>query len=310
MDRQQLATLALRKTLPVLPIPEDLPTGRVIDLPGRGSTYVVDTGRREGGPTLLLLHALVTTGMLTWYPAIARLAETHRVVVLDQRWHGRGIRSERFAFEDCADDAAAVLDVLGIDRAIPVGYSMGGSVAQLVWHRHHDRVEGLVLGATARNFRGRPHERYGLPAISAATRAFAPHLADRVERHAQSRPEVLPTSAHPAWGVHELRSTSLWAVPAVIAAIGEFNSAPWIGQVDVPTAVVVMSKDKAIPARRQRTLAAAIPGATVHEVEGGHGSLVLRRSGFVDALEEACASVVQRSRRVRPARRAIRVNAR
>lgn len=310
MDRHQLATVALRRVLPTAAIPPDLPTGRIVDLPGRGSTYVVDTGRRDDAPTLVLLHALVCTGMLSWYPSIATLSERYRVVVLDQRWHGRGIRGERFSLEDCADDVAALLDVLAIDKAIPVGYSMGGSVAQLMWHRHRERVEGLVLGATARNFRGRPHERYGLPLITSATTLFATKLADRVEQHAQGRPEVVAGPAHPAWGVHELRSTSAWAIPAVVTAIGRFNSAPWIGDVDVPTAVIVTTKDHTIPSRRQHKLAEAIPGATVHEVEGGHGSLVLRGADFVAALDEACASVVQRSRRVRPARRSVRVNAR
>ena len=310
MDRHQLATMALRRALPLHEIPEDLPAGRVVELPGRGSTYVVDTGRRDDAPTLVLLHALVCTGMLSWYPSIATLSERYRVVLLDQRWHGRGIRGDRFSFEDCADDAAALLDVLGIDQAIPVGYSMGGSVAQLMWHRHPDRVEGLVLGATARNFRGRPHERYGMPLIAGATSAFSPQLAGRIERHAAKRPEVMPSSAHPAWGLHEFRSTSAWTIPAVLGALTHFNSAPWIGDVDVPTAVIVNTKDRAIPTRRQRRLAECIPGATVHEVEGGHSSLVLRGSTFVSAVDEACTSVVQRSRRVGPARRATRVNAR
>jgi pimeloyl-ACP methyl ester carboxylesterase len=311
VDRHQLAAFALRRAAPAMPpIPDDLPSGRVVELPGRGATHVVDTGRRDAAPTLVLLHPLVCTGLLSWYPALTALSEHHRVVVFDQRWHGRGIRGERFTLEDCADDAAAVADVLGIDTFIPVGYSMGGSVAQLLWQRHRERVSGLVLGATSRNFRGRPHERYGLPLIAAATRACAPYLADRIERHAQGRPEVTATSAHPAWGLQELRSTSMWAVPAVVAAIGGFNSAPWIGEVDVPTAVIVTAKDRTIPARRQRALAAAIPDATVHEVEGGHGALVLKGAAFVAALEEACARVVTRSRRVSAARRPVRVNAR
>ncbi len=82
----------------VAPVGE-MPVGSMVELPGRGSTYVIDTGTTErdaDSPTLVLLHALACTGTLTWYPAIAKLAEKARVVVLDQRWHGRGIRSERF----------------------------------------------------------------------------------------------------------------------------------------------------------------------------------------------------------------------
>jgi pimeloyl-ACP methyl ester carboxylesterase len=82
----------------------------------------------------------------------------------------------------------------------------------------------------------------------------------------------------------------------VLAALGSFNSAPWIGDVDVPTSVVVTTKDHTIPTRRQLRLAASIPGAEVVEVDGGHASLVLRAERFAPAVGAAAASVVARGR--------------
>ena len=80
----------------------------------------------------------------------------------------------RFRLADCADDVAALADVLGIDSMIPVGYSMGGPIAQLLWHRHRSLVSGMVLCATSRNFRGSQRE-IGLwslqPFITAGMRA-------------------------------------------------------------------------------------------------------------------------------------------
>ena len=71
-----------------------------------------------------------------------------------------GARTRRpFRLEDCADDVIAVADALRIDTIVPVGYSMGGSIAQLIWRRHRDRVDGLVLCATAPYFAGRRPER-------------------------------------------------------------------------------------------------------------------------------------------------------
>jgi pimeloyl-ACP methyl ester carboxylesterase len=83
-------------------------------------------------------------------------------------------------------------------------------------------------------------------------------------------------------------------MPAVLRELGRFNSAPWIGGVAVPTAVVATSKDHTIPVRRQHRLAAAIPGASVHEVSGGHAAMVLKAEAFVPALVEACGSVADR----------------
>src|SRR5205823_12111170 len=79
-------------------------------------------------------------------PVYAQLASSYRVIALDQRGHGRGMRStEPFSLEDCADDAAALLDQLGVRDVIAVGYSMGGPVALLLARRHPGRVKALAL---------------------------------------------------------------------------------------------------------------------------------------------------------------------
>ena len=296
MAARDLARRAVRKAFPMPHVPT-VPEGRVVDLPGRGRTFVVDVPGPEGAPTVVLLHALGCTGYLSWHPVLADLARSYRVVALDQRWHGRGIRSPRFRLEDCADDVAALLDVLGVDECVPVGYSMGGAIAQLVWQRHPERVEGLVLCSTARNFRGTRKERLFFPVVSAAMTPLSGWCARRVDRLASALPPLPETaSAGMAWGRAEFRSTSAWTTPAVLAAIGGFNSGPWIGEVDVPTSVLVTTRDRTIPHRRQRRLAECVPDAEVFEVDGGHASIVLAADVFRPALLAGLASVVARAR--------------
>src|SRR5687767_5766180 len=119
--------------------------GAVIALPNRGATYVRDLPGPEGAPVLLLLHGWTATADLNWLPSFRTLSQDFRVVALDHRGHGRGIRStDAFTLEDCADDAAALLRHLGVGSAIVVGYSMGGPIAQLLWRRHPDLVAALV----------------------------------------------------------------------------------------------------------------------------------------------------------------------
>ena len=254
-----------------LPEADDVPEGRMVELPGRGRTFVVDVaGPTPDAPTAVLLHGLGCTAYLCWFGSIAELSRTHRVVTFDQRWHGRGIHSERFRFIDCADDAAAVMEALGIDQAMVVGYSMGGAVAQELWHRHPERVSGLVLASTARNFRGHAREKFFFSLMTLAMNPLSRVAQPKVERFALGLPDVSRYDARDrvGWGAREFRSTSAWSMPEVLGELGRFNSAPWITGVDVPTAMVVTTRDKAIPVRRQRALAAAIPGTEVFEAPG------------------------------------------
>src|SRR3954471_20313434 len=102
-----------------------IPQGRMVELPGRGSTYVTDTpGPAPESPTIVLLHALGCTGLLTWFPAIEPLSRRFRVVTLDLRWRGRVSQSEDFSLVDCADDVVSLIEGLGLDEVIVAGYSM------------------------------------------------------------------------------------------------------------------------------------------------------------------------------------------
>lgn len=290
----------IRRTqrFPALPA---LPPGRLVDLPGRGETFVVDTGEpAPGAPTLLLFHGLATTSYLTWFSTLDELAATHRVVMLDQRWHGRGIVSERFSLEDCVDDAAAVLDELGIASVVAVGYSMGGALAQLFWRRHPGRTAGLVLASTAACWNETRGDAVFYPTLGRANDRFRDHYRERVREVRAGLTEdrhVGDEMSTWAWG--EFRSTSAWAMPEVLGALGRFDARPWLGEIDVPTAVVVTGRDHAIATSRQRALAAAIPGASVHETPGGHASVVFDvhrwRPVFLAAVE-AVVSELARTR--------------
>ncbi|WP_205472459.1 alpha/beta fold hydrolase [Nocardioides sp. SYSU D00038] len=277
-----------------------IPRGRLVDLAGRGTTWVTDTpGPTPEAPTLVLLHALGCTGLLTWFPSVAPLARRFRVVTLDQRWHGQGIQSPEFSLADCADDVAALVEVLGLDRVVVAGYSMGGVVAQRVWRQHPAIVDGLVLCATTDRFQGSPAERLffaGMGTAMLGTRGISrSRTARRATRSAARALDLEPSDVHD-WALAEFRSTSPWAVGQALAALGRHHSRPWLGRIDVPTAVVVTTRDRVIAAERQVALARAIPGATTHEVAAGHAACVLEAEVFVPAVVEAARTVHARRR--------------
>ena len=277
-----------------------IPEGRMLELPGRGgSTYVTDTpGPAPESPTVVLLHALGCTGLLTWYPAIEPLSRRYRVVTLDLRWHGQGIQGEKFSLYDCADDVAALIDVLELEDVIVVGYSMGSIVAQRVWRQHPDKVQGLVLCATTDRFRLSPQERFffaGMEATMLGALGLS-HSRTALRAARAAAEAVLEPTDIQDWALREFRSTSPWAVGQALAALGRHHSRPWLGKINVPTAVVVGTKDRVIPSDRQVSLARAIPGATIHDFAGGHASCVLGTEVFVPCLLEAVNTVNARRR--------------
>jgi len=266
-------------------------------LPGRGTTFARDLGGPPGAPTLILLHGLGATADLNWFSSYETLGRRFRVLAIDHRGHGQGIRvGARFRLADCADDVAALADVMGVDRFVAVGYSMGGPIAQLTWHRHRDRVAGLVLCATSRNFRGGPGERVAfslMPGLALAA-GVAPAGVRRqmMRRFAMAKVEDPPARR---WAMRELRRGDPASLAAAAAALGRFSSHEWIGQVNVPTAVVLTTRDQAVPPHRQQKLADAIPGATVHPVDGDHLVCALAPRRFVPVLERACVEVASRA---------------
>lgn len=275
-----------------------IPAGQMVDLPGRGETYVTDTpGPTDDAPAILLLHAVGCTGLLTWYPAIEPLSRRFRVVTMDQRWHGRGIQSETFSLYDCADDAAALIDVLDLNTPLVGGYSMGSIIAQRVWRQHPDKVEGLVLGATTDHFRRRAAEHGFHASMGVAMQGLRGLSRSRTIRNAARRTaealDLAPSDIH-EWALRELRSTSPWAVAQAVAALGRHHTRPWLSRIDVPTGVVVTEHDKVIPASRQRALARRIPGATIHEIPAGHAACVLQAEIFVPAFVEAAITTAAR----------------
>jgi 3-oxoadipate enol-lactonase len=292
----------------VLQLPQEAatPQTRLVELPGRGVTRVWECAGPSGAPTLMLIHGVTVTAELNWRKVLAPLSRHFRVVAMDLRGHGDGIPAGlRFRLEDCADDIAALAKVLAIGSFVAVGYSMGGMVAQLVWRRHGPMVSGLVLCATARNVLGSPAERLAALALPAAAAAIRWNpLLQPVSAEILGLTLLGPVDdpAIAARARAELRKTSLGTALSAVQAVCEFTSHSWISQVDVPAAVVVTTQDRVVPVSRQRKLAAAIPGASVHEVDADHAVCITAPQVLAPTLLRACWSAVphQQSSRVLP----------
>ena len=279
--------------------PALLPHGRRIELRGRGTTFLRQVDGRASGPPVVLLHGWIASGGLNWFTSFDPIGEAYPVLAPDLRGHGRGIRSSRrFRLSDCADDVAAMLERLDTGPVIAVGYSMGGPVAQLLWKRHPHLVSGLVLCATSSAFVTGMRDRmiFGSAMAAAAggtragmTVARAPlgPLSQLVPASSGSRPETMR-----AWAAAEMRRHDVRTVLEAGQAINAYDARRWIGEVDVPTTVLVTGRDRAIAPRYQLKLAEAIPGAEIQRVDDGH--IACAKQSFGPSLRRAVDSVAAR----------------
>jgi 3-oxoadipate enol-lactonase len=273
----------------------DFPQGHEVDLPGRGRTFVREVAGPAGAPTVILLHGWTATADLNWFTCFDALGQHFRVLAPDHRGHGRGLRPNGgFRLSDCADDVAAIADVFGVNTFIPVGYSMGGAIAQLLAQRHEMRVRGLVLAATAGYFASSRDERLnflGLNGLARLSRLLSAQTRSWVTEQIYLQRK---TQSLADWAARQIASHDWRHVLEAGSEIGAFDSRRWLNDIDVPAAMIITTKDQVVPTRRQEELAASLRTSTVtYRVDAGHDAVFAAREQFVPLLVDACQQVVR-----------------
>jgi 3-oxoadipate enol-lactonase len=280
-----------------------MPPGQVVNLPGRGEVFVRDSGGTSPRPAVLLLHGWTASADINFFPVYACLAESYRVIALDLRGHGRGMRStEPFSLEDCADDAAAVLDQLEAGRAIVVGYSMGGPVALLLARRHPERVAALVMQATALEWQRAGREQAVwrmLPLLDLGLRSGAGAIfVERVLRRAAGEDPGL--EGYRPWLAAEFRRTTARDLVAAGRAVSRYDARPWAGRLNVPAAMLVTTRDRLVRPAKQRALAHVLR-ASVFEIDADH-DVPLAKGGEYASLTRLAVDKVAAAAGLTPGR--------
>jgi 3-oxoadipate enol-lactonase len=236
---------------------------------GDVSLHYESTG--AGAPVLLVMGlGMNATGWWRTVPVLA--AAGLRVLSFDNRGVGRSGRpAGPYTTAAMADDAAAVLDAAGVDRAHVYGISLGGMIAQEIALRHPDRVERLVLGATTPG---------GDRAVAAgdATLAF-------FQRRGQMRAEEAVWASVPynyaartriehgdriAQDVQQRLRFPIEPEPyaAQLAAGLGHDAGDRLERIAARTLVVHGDEDVMVPPANGRLLASLIPGAQLLELSG------------------------------------------
>jgi pimeloyl-ACP methyl ester carboxylesterase len=263
-----------------------------VQVPGLGELFVRDSG--GSGPPVLLLHGWMFPSDLNWFRTYQPLADAgYRVLAVDHRGHGRGLRAdEPFTLAGCASDAAALIRELGCGPAIVVGYSMGGPIACLMARDHPDAVAALVLCATAREWQDPRMKALwsGMGLLRLVLGAF-PHQSWRWGLRRAGFPDSPITS----WVAAELSRGSARDIAEAGRELGRYDSRTWIKQLrHIPAAVVVTTRDSAVPPRKQYELAESLR-APAFEIACDHAGVTVKGEEFCRVLLAAIASVSERA---------------
>jgi len=272
-----------------------LPAGVVRALPGRGEIFYRHHVR-EGttDPTLLLLHGWTASADTQFFTAYEVLAERYSFLAVDHRGHGRGMRAP-FTLEDAADDAAMLVRELGIGPVVLVGYSMGGPIALLLADRHPDLVAGMVLEATALEWRETRRDRVRwkfltLMGVGLRSRWYLYWLRFGLRRLGRVSSEL---DQWFPWLEGEIRRNDAHGMLEAGQALSRYDARGFAGSLGLPAEVLVTTKDHLVHPSKQRALATAL-GARVTGLRGDHLCPLVQPAEFAAATRRLVDAVVSR----------------
>lgn len=227
------------------------------------------------GPPLLLIAGLASDSQ-SWLPVLPALAEQYTVMLLDNRGVGRSTQQCETSIELMAADALALLDHLNLHKVHLVGHSMGGMVALETVLRWPERVQSVVmLASAARNLNRNnllfadwaDHCEQGTDQAAWFRTILAWILTDRFFDTTEMVDAVLAYLLAYPW------PQSATAFRRQVEAIACYDATGRLGQVSVPTCVMAGELDILLPLHCSEQLARQIPGAVLQVIAGAAHSV-------------------------------------
>jgi pimeloyl-ACP methyl ester carboxylesterase len=239
------------------------------------------------GVPLLLIHGWPHNRTL-WAGQMSGLATQARCIAPDLRGFGGSSIAGPYSIAQFADDLAALLDVLQIDKVVACGLSMGGYIALALLRHHRARLRGLVLtGARATADTPEASEKrarliefvttHGVEALAGA------QLAGMLSRG------TLESRGGVREALRDIMSSASreGAIGGQRAMMARPDSSDLLATVDLPALVVAGAEDVLTPPEEQRALAAAIPGCRFELLaSAGHACAFERPAAFNHVLTE------------------------
>ncbi|TNC71296.1 alpha/beta fold hydrolase [Rubellimicrobium roseum] len=239
-----------------------------VDL-GNGITLPVREQGDPNGPPLILLHGN-TDSWRSFEPVLPFLPARLRAIAITMRGHGDATKPPTgYAPADFAADVVALLDALGLPRAVICGHSFGGLVAQMVALGHPERAEGLVLAGAFPGMEGNP-------AIQDFWDGTIVHLGDELDLDFAREFQAGCVAQSPAPPIVEMAAresvrTPGWVFRESVHRAMALDLRPELSRIRVPTLLIWGGQDGFVSRDDQEDLRRGIPGARLLAYEeAGH----------------------------------------
>ena len=232
-------------------------------------------------PAVMLSHSHFSDHRM-WRPQIDALAEHYRVVAYDTRGHGAsGVPKGPYSLDDLASDALELMDALGLDGVHFVGLSMGGMIGMTLALKAPERVRSLLLCDTAAEMpAGVWDERVATARADGVEPLLEPTMARWfTPEFRESAPETV------AWIRRIASGTASAGYLGCAEAIKAMRLVPRLGDIRLPTRVIVGAQDPATPVAAAEVLADGIPGAELVVIDGAaHLANLEQPAAFSEAM--------------------------
>jgi 3-oxoadipate enol-lactonase len=244
----------------------------------------------QAGPKLLMLHGIGSNSQ-SFQPQLSGLADELDMAAWDAPGYGASEDPpEDFSLGAFADAAVSVLDALGWQSACVLGHSFGGVVAQMLYLRHPDRIQALVLSDTNAGSGSLPE-----PERSQRIQRRLEDVHDPVELAKRRAPNLVTAEAPPglvAELIHVMSQVRPPGYAAAAMAMGTADLTTQLSAIRVPTLVLHGECDSVIPPETAARISSSIPNARLVVIPGaGHASNQQRPSEYNAALRAFIGSL-------------------
>lgn len=231
-------------------------------------------GRPTATAPVLLTHGFGASRAM-WTPNVDALASDRQVLTWDLPGHGASGAGGELSHEGCIADMLTLLDVLGSERAVIGGMSLGGYLSLLFCARHPERVAALLLVDTGPGFRD--------DAARAGWNAWVDELADDLERRG---PDALRPGPESAVAEHAAGGAGLADAARAILTQRDGEVVASLPAIVAPTLIVVGAGDKPFLVAAD-VMARRIPGARKLVIEdAGHAANIEQPAVFNRAVRD------------------------